>query len=92
MSLNPAFIEQLCTALGNGNAARPGIDAELRDAFPGVLFSVCSDNDIPSRIKPIANGEGFALYGINTSDHCAALTTQLEAAGGIAIALVDDDD
>lgn len=92
MSLSPTFIAQLCTALGNGNAARPDVEAGLREAFPGVLFSVCSDNDIPSRIKPIARGEGFALYGIHTSDHCAALTSQLEAAAGIAIALVEDDD
>lgn len=92
MSLSPDFIAHICTVLGNGGAARPDVDIALREAFPGIPFSVCSDNDIPSRIKPIACGEGFALYGINTSDHCAALTTDLDTAGGIAIALIDDDD
>ena len=92
MSITQAFFDQLCVALGNGNAARPGIEAELREAYPGVVFSTCSDNDIPSRVRPLAAGEGFALYGVSTSGHCASLTMQREAAGGIAIALLDDDD
>lgn len=92
MSITQAFLDQLCSALGNGNAARPGIETELREAFPGVAFSICSDNDIPSRVRPLATGDGFALYGVSTSDHCASLTMQLEAAGGVAIALIDDND
>ena len=59
---------------------------------PGISFAVCDDNDIPSRIKPVAEGTGFALYGIAGGEHCASLTTNLDAAGGLAIALRDEDD
>lgn len=86
--LTLALIQQVCSALADGNALRPGIDRELRAAFPGLAFSVCDDNDIPSRIRPLITGEGFALYGIDTSGHCAALTSDIESAGGLAIALI----
>lgn len=92
MSLSPEFLELVCAALANGNAAQPDIDRRLRDSFPGINFALCSDNDIPSRIKPLAQGEGFALYGIQTSQHCASLTMQAEAASGIAIALISEED
>jgi hypothetical protein len=86
------FLATVCAALANGNALRPGIDRELREAFPGTPFTVCSDNDIPSRLKPLTQGEGFALYGVNTSDHCAALTGDIESATGLAIAITDDEE
>ncbi|MDO6388070.1 MULTISPECIES: DUF6129 family protein [Uliginosibacterium] len=92
MSLTPEFLDTVCHALANGNARRPGVDAELREAFPGLVFKVCDDNDIPSRLKPVAEGEGFALYAINTGEHCAALTAQLEGAGGLAIGLLNDEE
>ncbi len=92
MTLTAEFLDTVCHALADGNARRPGVDAELREAFPGIVFKVCDDNDIPSRLKPVASGEGFSLYAINTSGHCAQLTTQLEGAGGIAIGLTDDDE
>ena len=82
-------IQQVCQALADGNARRPGVDRELREAFPGFAFSLCDDNDIPSRIKPITKGEDFALYGISTSGHCASLTSDIESANGLAIALID---
>lgn len=92
MSLTPEFIEKISTALANGNAQRPGIDSELREAFPGILFTVCDDNDIPSRLKPVATGEGFALYAVNTGGHCAQLTSHIEGAGGLTIGLIGDDE
>jgi hypothetical protein len=92
MSVTPALLATVSAALANGNAQRPGVDVALRETFPGLVFTLCNDNDIPSRLKPVAEGEGFALYAINTSSHCAALTANLEGAGGLAIALIDDED
>lgn len=86
------FLRQVCSALAHGRVRMPRVDAALRDAFPGVPFTLCSDNDIPSRMQPMAYGEGFALYGINTGGHCAALTCLADTATGLAIALTDDDD
>lgn len=90
--MTPEFIDTICKALADGNARRPGVDRELREAFPGVVFSVCDDNDIPSRLAPVATGEDFALYAISTSGHCSQLTPQLEGAGGLAIGLINDDE
>lgn len=90
--MTPELLQLVCRALAEGNARRPGIDRELREAFPGVTFSLCDDNDIPSRLTPLVTGEGFALYGISSSGHCAALTSNLESASGLAIALTDDEE
>jgi len=90
--ITPDFLKQVCDKLADGNARRPSVDLALRQAFPGVPFTLCSDNDVPSRLQPMAYGDGFALYGINTGGHCAALTCIADAATGIAIALTDDDD
>lgn len=92
MSVTPELLDTLCKALADGNAARAGIDRELRAAFPELTFAVCSDDDIPSRVKPVAEGDGFRLYGINISDHCAGLTGDLDAASGLTIALTDDEE
>jgi len=90
--ITPDFLKQVCDKLADGNARTPSVDLALRQAFPGVPFTLCSDNDVPSRLQPMAYGDGFALYGINTGGHCAALTCIADAATGIAIALTDDDD
>jgi hypothetical protein len=91
MNVTPELLQTVCSALANGNATRPGVDRELREAFPGIPFTVCDDNDVPSRLKPLVEGEGFALYGVNVSDHCAAMTSNIDASNGLAIALKDDE-
>jgi hypothetical protein len=90
--MTPELLEIVLRALAEGNARRPDIATALQEAFPGLTFTLCDDNDIPSRLKPLATGEGFKLYGISTGGHCAALTSQLESASGLAIALTDDED
>lgn len=92
MSLSAELLDSVCQALAGGKAQQPDIDRAMRRAFPGIPFSLCFDSDIPSRLKPLASGEGFALYGLNTSQHCAALTGQMESADGIVIGLLDEDD
>ena len=92
MAITPELLATVLKALGDGNARRPGVDRELREAFPGNVFSVCDDNDIPSRLEPVAKGEGFALYAISTSAHCSQLSSQIEGADGLAIGLIDDDE
>jgi hypothetical protein len=92
MTITPDFLNTVCAALANGNALRPEVAAELREAFPGTPFTLCDDGDIPSRLKPLAEGEGFALYGVNTCGHCATLTSDIDAADGLTIGLRDDDE
>lgn len=90
-SVTPELLARVSLALAAGRVRQQGVEASLRAAFPGIHFSLCADNDIPSRLAPLLLGEGFALYGVATGAHCAALTAQLEAASGIAVALIEAD-
>lgn len=55
-------------------------------------LTVCSENDISGLAKPVLAGEGFDLYLIDASQHCACLTNDFERACGAVVALHDDDD
>jgi len=90
--ISTELIAQVRRCLENQIVDHARVAQQLRAAFPGVMFSVCNDNDIPSRIKSLGGGAGFALYGIHTGGHCATLVSELEAANGLAIALIDEDD
>lgn len=61
--------------------------AELRIKFPHLSWSQCDASDVtdlPFRIFP-----SFDMHLLNTVDHCARLTTDLEAATGIILARHD---
>ncbi|MDD3610114.1 MAG: DUF6129 family protein [Halothiobacillaceae bacterium] len=66
--------------------------AALRARFPTLHFTVCSEDDVPARLKPVAEGAGFALFYLNNTGHCVEFTTDPAAATGLVIArLVEDD-
>lgn len=62
----------------------------LRREWPGVHFTFCGEEDVPARLNPVLEGQGFNLYLVNNADHCVAFTSQLEAATGIVLAWVDE--
>ena len=64
--------------------------SQLRGRFPGMHFTYCMDDDINSE-KPVATGQGFALYLVDSREHCSCLTTDLEVASGIVLAEVIPD-
>ena len=66
--------------------------AELRQAFPGVHFSVCRDDDMPARMSPAAQNALCSLYYVTSSGHCLSLSTDAESASGLVVALVDRDE
>lgn len=63
-----------------------GLLAGLRDAHPGVHFTLCMDDDILANAKPVAERPGFNVYLVNSSDHCSVLTNDLDCASGIVLA------
>ena len=65
--------------------------SHLRREWPGVHFTFCSEDDVPARLNPVLEGQGFNLYLVNNADHCVAFTSQLEAATGIVLATVSED-
>ena len=64
----------------------------LRKSFPGVHFSICSDDDMPPRARPAAGNSYCRLYYIDSGDHCLRLTSDAECATGLVVALIDWDE
>lgn len=64
--------------------------AVLRQQWPNLRFVACSEDDIPARLSPALEAEGFNLYLVGSGDHCLALTRDLEAAIGIVVARVEE--
>lgn len=58
----------------------------LRQAWPGVHFTYCSEDDIPARLSPVAEGVGYGVYLVSGAEHCVAFTDHLEAATGLVLA------
>lgn len=58
---------------------------QLRQQMPGRHFTYCLDDDIHHG-KPVALRPGFAVYLVDSSDHCSGLTSDLTRASGFVLA------
>ncbi len=65
---------------------------DLRATFSGRQISVCGEDDISPRIKPVAENAVCLLYLVASGEHCLSLTNDAEAATGIVVALRGEDD
>ncbi len=63
---------------------------ELRDQFPGKHFTYCMEDDINAG-KPVVERENFAIYLVDSRDHCSCLTTDLDTASGMVLAEIITD-
>ncbi len=63
----------------------------LRGDFPDLHFTWCMDDDVCGP-RPAAVGKGFNVYLVDSSNHCLVFTPSLEAASGVVIAEVGEDD
>lgn len=67
--------------------------ASLRQRFPDLHFTECSEDDVSPLYQPALSVERYDLYMISGSTgHCLALTNDLDAATGIVIAAKVDDE
>ncbi len=67
--------------------------ASLRQRFPELHFTECSEDDISPRYKAAFSVSGFELYLISgASGHCLELTNDPASATGILVASKVDDD
>lgn len=67
--------------------------ASLRQRFPDLHFSECSEDDISPRYKPAFAVAGYDLYLISgATGHCLELTNDSDIATGILIATKVDDE
>lgn len=74
------------------NEPEEALVSYLRQSYPGTIFSVCSDNDMPPRMHAVAGNSFCRLYYIDSGEHCLSLTNDAEAATGLVVALRDWDD
>ncbi len=73
------------------NGDSPSLETELRGAFDDLHFTFCSDDDVISD-KPVAEVAGYALYLVDSSQHCLCLTTDPEGASGLVVAEIEEED
>lgn len=88
--LNQETLEQIATGLQDQEIDEQTVQA-LRNAWPDVHFTYCTDDDIHSG-KPVFESEKFNLYLVSSSDTCLALTPDLSKATGLVIAEVIPDE
>ncbi|WP_227817521.1 DUF6129 family protein [Nitrogeniibacter aestuarii] len=77
-------------------AARAKADiAALREQFPALHFTECSDDDVSPNYRPAIDAGKHYLYYIAGADgHCLSMTNDPEMATGILLAekAEDEDD
>ena len=84
MAFTTEALDQMRHLLDGDGSATERI-ANLRKAFPGVSLTRCDASDMDAE-SPVFETARFAVYLIDTSEHCVRITTQPEAATGLIVA------
>lgn len=78
----------------NGLLNDHGLDesavTELRNKWPNIHFTYCSDDDVCGP-KAIRESEKFSIYLIDGRDHCLTFTSSAETATGLVLAEHEED-
>lgn len=86
----PETLEQIASAA----SALPVLDeaalAGLKQTWPELRFTLCSDDDMPARLPPAVQRDTFNLYLIGEGEHCVSLTDDPLRAIGVVLASVED--
>jgi len=78
------LLDQMVIQLKN-DGANEIVLSDLKQKWADVHFTLCADDDIINA-KPVRETPQFNLYLVNTSQHCAVLTNDLDHASGVVIA------
>ncbi len=89
MIIDEVLVDKVA-GLATGKVIDESLKDELKQSFPGVRFTLCSEDDIHSG-KPVHASEGFAIYLVGSSDHCLTLTNDFALATGVVIAETFED-
>jgi len=87
----PETLEQIAntaTTMGELDDAKLEV---LKQTWPGMRFTLCSEEDMPARMPPALRRERFNLYLVNGSEHCLSLTDDPLNAIGVVLARVDEE-
>lgn len=77
------------TRLVEQNGLSEATVVALRQQFPGKHFTYCLDDDTGAA-KPVVERAKFAIYLVNSSDHCSVLTNDPDTASGVVLAEIID--
>jgi hypothetical protein len=69
---------------------QPRMEMALRGRYPHLHFTFCMDDDVVTA-EPIREHGTFNLYLVDSSNHCLALTHDLELATGLVVAVRDEE-
>ena len=64
--------------------------AALREKFTDRHFTWCTEDDINTG-SPVLEKDTFAIYLVNSHDHCSVLTNDMESASGYVLAEIIED-
>lgn len=76
--------------MANNRPVDETLKEELKQAFPGIRFTLCSEDDINAG-KPVLTTDGLEIYLVGSSDHCLTLTNDYALATGVVIAETYED-
>jgi hypothetical protein len=88
--ITDALIDQIAIVVQRAGLSGQSV-AALRDAFPGIQFTHCLDDDIGAGIEPFREAEGFNIYLVDAGNHCMTFTRSLDNATGLVLAEVEPD-
>lgn len=82
-------LDQLVAIVGKAGLNEQTLGA-LRESFDDMHLTWCMDDDVGA-VEPVRREAGFNLYLVDGRGHCMQMTTDPEAATGVVLAEVDDD-
>lgn len=87
-------LEKLAASVAKASPTLPDIDLQhlLRAEFDGLRVVVCSDDDIPPRVPSALDNGRCKLYYLDANEHCVKLTSDADAACGVVVGLLGEDD
>lgn len=83
-------IDTICT-LVEEHGLDEAVISGLREKWPKIHFTYCSDDDV-SGPKPVREFSAFNVYLVDGRDHCLQFTSSYEAATGLVLAEVEEDE
>jgi hypothetical protein len=85
-------LEQIASAAASLGELNDEAMASLKESWPDLRFTFCSDDDMPARMPSALQRENFNLYLVGGGEHCLSLTTDADQAIGVVLACVDEEE
>jgi hypothetical protein len=87
----PETLEKIAGAAAALGALDADTLAFLKENWPDLRFTLCSDDDMPARLPAALKRDKFNLYLVGGGEHCLSLTDDPLQAIGVVLASVDED-